>query len=245
MNDEKLKKFIEMEIRRQLQLEGSGIRDTLKRAVDKVRHIIFNTGSPQTDKILGQYGDYIIKNAMIHRKPVDKILKDIINAISLGEFNNYKKTYDELFHLSVIFELQKGNDTVYLMTEKRPNIYWEKVDSLKSYDSTDNSYVNLSKFKPCTLTQLIDKTKEIMGSDFNTYNAKSNNCQTFILSLFKAFFELQRFPLPTPIKSYIYQDMTPFLTKFAENASLKVTNLGHVFNRIMGAGKYYNKKISR
>jgi hypothetical protein len=72
---------------------------------------------------------------MIHRKPVDKILKDVINVISLGKFENYKKTYDEVFHLSVIFEVEKDGNKVYLMTEKRPNIYWSKVNSINDYNS--------------------------------------------------------------------------------------------------------------
>lgn len=216
-----------------------------KNAFNKIKHVIFNTGSPQTDKVIKEYGQYIIKNAMIHRKPVDKILKDIINIISLGQFNNYKKSYDEVFHLSVVFECELNGNKVYLMTEKRPNIYWQKVNSLSDYESKDNSMVHLSKFKPCTLEMMIEKTKQIMGSNFNTYNAKTNNCQQYVVSLFEAYFQLQRFPLPTIIRNYIYQDMTPFITKFAEDSSVKVTDLGHLFNRVLGAGqrRLKNKKI--
>ena len=215
----------------------------LKNAFNKVKHILFNTGSPQTDKIVKEYGDYVIKNAVIHRKPVDKILKDVINVISLGQFNNYKKSYDEVFHLSAVFEVEKNGQMVYLMTEKRPNIFWSKVNSLDDYNSTDSSRVNLSKFQPCTLSLMIDKTKQIMGSDFNTYNAKTgNHCQKYILSLFEAFYQLQRFPLPAIIRNYIYQDMAQFITEFAGDTAKKVTDLGAMFNRVIG-GKRRLKKL--
>ena len=83
-----------------------------------------------------------------------------------------------------------------------------------------------------------------MGSNFNTYNAKTNNCQNYILSLFEAFYQLQKFPLPGIIRNYIYQDMAPYITKFASDTANKVTDLGAMFNRIMGGKRRLkNKKI--
>jgi len=210
-----------------------------KDTFNKIKHIILNTGSPQTDKMVKKYGDYYVKRAMIHRKPVDKILKDIINVISLGQFNNYKRDYDDVFHLAVILQLEnKNGNTVYLLTEKRPNIFWKEVSSLDDYPSNDDKLqVKLESFKPVSFAQMIEETKKIMGDKFNKYQAKDNNCQVWILSLFDAFFKLVGMDINNPvfkmIKNYIYQDMTPYITKTSSDVANKVTDLGHIFNRIL------------
>jgi hypothetical protein len=217
--------------------EASGF---FKDAFNKVKHVLFNSGSPQTDKMVKKYGDYFVKRAMIHRKPVDKILKDVINVLTLGQFNNYRREYDDVFHLAVIFKLEdKAGHTVYLLTEKRPNIFWSEVSSLDSYEShNDKLEVKLESFPPIQFNKLIEETKKVMGDKFNKYQAKDNNCQVWILSLFDAIFKIVgqggiNSPVFKMIKNYIYQDMTSYLTKTSSDVANKVTDLGHVFNRIL------------
>ena len=210
----------------------------------KIKHVLFNTGSPQTDKIESKYGDWLITNAKIQRKPVDKILKDIINVLSFGKFNNYKQNYDDVFHLAAIFEIKsKSGEVKYLLTEKRPNIFWSEVKSLDEYESSDSLPIKLGSFayRNITLSNMLDQTRKIMGDKFSKYNARDNNCQSYILALFDGYFKLAaNSSTMTIIKNYIYQDMTPYLTDMSTDISKKVTDLGHVFNRILYGAKLFN-----
>lgn len=211
---------------------------------EKVKHYFAPTGSPQTDKIIKEFGDWKVTNACIHRKPVDKILKDIINVLTSGKFNTYHRFYDDVFHLAVIFEIEAPGslNKKYLLTEKRPNIFWKQVSGLDDYPGKDKLPVKLESFKyrDITLEQMIEECKKIMGDKFAKYNAKDNNCQIYILALFDAFFKLAKTGSTMHIiKNYIYQDMTPYLTDFSVDIASKVTDLGHVFNRILnGAGAH-------
>lgn len=229
-----LDKLVIKEIKRQLNESGGNI---IVDAYDKVKHIIFNTGSPKTDKILKKYGKFYIKNMMIHRKPVEKALQTIVNLISLGKFNDYKYEYDDLFHLALVIEVSRGNKTVFLLTEKTPSIDWKVVRHIDDFDSKgdtmsipvdDRSYINLG--------DLMEKTKQIMGPDFNTYNGKTNNCQNYILSIVQAFYDLEKKnSLTQNIKDFIYQDVKPYISDGVSEIMNKVTDLGGLKDRLLGS----------
>lgn len=248
--DQNLKVLIEAELNRQLETQRAGfispkkaynkVKDLSSKAYNKVKHIVFNTGSPKTDAILKAYGDYTIDMIAIHRKPVEKVLTEIINAISLGQFNEiYSNGYDDVFHLALILKVsQSGSNIQYLLTEKIPNIDWVQVKSIYNYKSKDNMVLDLKPYKEVKLGEVMELTKNRMGSDFNTYNAKTNNCQVWIDQIVKSIASLSKnYDIAEGVHDFIYQDMTPYISDFAGATANKVTDLGHFFGRILGKGK--------
>ena len=251
MDKRELRYLIRQEIMKQFNLNninklkyngGNIITD----GFNKVKHITYNTGSPQTDRILNKYGNYIIKRATIQRKPIDKILKDIMNVLTNGEFNKHKYFYDDVFHLSATFELEDPvtHKRVFVLTEKRPNIFWTTESSLDR--EKDQLPLKLESFKPITFSQMIAETQVIMSNSFNTYNAKSNNCQHYILALFDAYFKLatgisMNQSVFKIIKDYIYQDLSRYISDFTGSATAVVTDLGHLFNRLVSGAAIERK----
>ena len=67
------------------------VKNTIHGLLSEPKHLIFNTKSPQTDKVLEKYGDYYISRMKIHRKPIEKMLTEFVNVLSLGDFNDIRE----------------------------------------------------------------------------------------------------------------------------------------------------------
>lgn len=189
--------------------------------------------SPATENALKDYGDYKVHKFMIYRKPVQAVLLNIVNLISLGRFNRKLEYYDEIFHLYMIIELKKDGplfQTIYLKTEKTPNIQFEKVSN---YEDDAHRIVDFSTHIPFNLKELINTTRKNMGSDFIKYNALTNNCQIWILNLVKSASELCNVDFTRNVVDFIYQDVKDSLKGLSLKTVNFVTNLGGIFNRII------------
>ena len=70
--------------------------------------------SPKVKKILGQFGDVPITRIFIKRTPLSKLMKGALNIASLGAFSKKFKNipYDELYHLRLDIETDKGRVTL-------------------------------------------------------------------------------------------------------------------------------------
>ena len=98
--------------------------------------------------------------------------------------------------------------------------------------------LDLKPYKETTLGQVMELTKSNMGNEFNTYNAKTNNCQVYINEIVKAIAQLTKnYDISDGVHNFIYQDMTPYISNFASKTANQITDLGHFFGRILGKGK--------
>ena len=215
------------------------VKNTVHNIISDPGHILYNTKSPQTDKILEQYGDFYISRMKIHRKPIEKILTDIVNAFTLGKFNESKYQFDQVFHLAIIIEIKnESGKTICLLTEKIPNIFWTEVKSLDDFESKDSYQIKVHPpLKKLSLTEVMNRVKHIMGDSFNTYDMKTNNCQNYVLNICQAVFNLNRFDLPKMVYNYIYQDLKKYITTFAQKIGKKITDTGHAFRRALFGGE--------
>jgi hypothetical protein len=101
-----------------------------------------------------------------------------MNVITLGKFDS-ANPYDRLFHLAMDIKFKNGR-TVRL--EKNATINM----STRPIDKKDTESLGVVGVPQITLNTLLEKTKQRMGSKYFTYNAKSNNCQDYILNVFDA-----------------------------------------------------------
>lgn len=202
-------------------LKGKGISDI----VDRFTNIFTNKKSSALDKYENKYGDYLVKHVFIHRKPVDSEIKKLLSIVSLGKFDDVYKYYDEIYHLYVIVNLHhpQSKDKVFLKMEKRPNITIEKVN----YGlSKDDQHIEQAVLKNITYKQMIDKIKMMDGDNLYTYSPEKYNCQQFIISLLHSL-DINH------VDKWVYQDkIGDYITGHTKEIANKITDTGHIFNRI-------------
>jgi hypothetical protein len=208
----------------EISYKGAGI-------FKRIANVFTNSYSPAIEKWTKQYGDWNCKLLTIVRTPVESIIKKVVNAASLGKFNEYKNLgFDDIYHLSVIIELQNPknrNEKVYLSTEKRPHIVINKVKNLNDHEAGSN-YVKLGFPMGVTLNSMFANAERAQGKDFFKYsnNPKTlNNCQRYIQILLNN-------SGVTAADDFIFQDISTLLPKYTAKIANFVTDAGHFFNRI-------------
>ena len=129
-------------------------------------------------------GEDIITQIQIIRKPVEEYVKFLLQGISKGTYDDAVKNspYDKMFHLGIRlngkYRLEK-NEVISL-----------SHDAKNLEDGAECLRVAIPRGddkSPITIRSLLDKTKEDMGPlAFTDYNARSNNCQDFVMAVLNA-----------------------------------------------------------
>jgi hypothetical protein len=167
-------------------IQGEGLKDIIKSVKD---YLFFPSSKmpKKSQEILNKYKNENIKSIKVYREPIQSSIQSFLNLVSLGKFNEAKKNanFDDLFHLYAIFTLDSGKE---ILIEKNENIYI-RDDFTKSKDN-ENIDIDISRFttdKRLDLDTILYNTEKLMGKFyFYQYNAKSNNCQDFIINILKA-----------------------------------------------------------
>jgi hypothetical protein len=221
-------------IEMQKHLSGSGIFDYIK-------NVFYANKAPQLEAAVKKYSNYNITQMKIYRVPILSIFKKLLSIVSFGKFDEYKKRYDDIFHLYCVLELVNpttGN-VVFLETEKQPNILFKERKSLE--DTTHGESLLLTLKQPTNFGETIKKLKEIAGSDLTKYSNPFNNCQVYILNIVKSIYSINNNLIEKPIIDFILQDVEDVLTGTTRNVSNFVSSLGHLAGRLLGRGndEYY------
>jgi len=178
--------------------------------------------SPKVKKILAQFGDVPITRIFIKRTPLSKLMKGALNIASLGEFNKKFKNipYDELFHLRLDIETDKGRVTL----EKNEVI---NMDVRPKTEKNTQSMLVEDLPSGLTINEMLEKTKRAMGAKFYVYQAKSNNCQFFVMSILRAN------DLDTKQnEEFVIQDATSLFSDSFRKTSNTVTDIGAAVNTL-------------
>ena len=178
--------------------------------------------SPKVKKILSQFGDVPIQRIFIKRTPLGKLMKAALNIASLGEFNKKFKNipYDELYHLRLDIETSKGRVTL----EKNEVI---NMDVRPKTEKNTQSMLVEDLPSGLTINEMLEKTKRAMGGKFYVYQAKSNNCQFFVMSILRAN------DLDTKQnEEFVIQDATSLFSDSFRKTSNTVTDIGAAVNTL-------------
>ena len=135
---------------------------------------------PYIRKILKDTLDDPIISAHVHRAPI--VGSKFLNIITLGKLKKaiQNTAYDELFHLRINLELQSGK---VLYIEKNESI---KIELSSGFRDNGES-MQVSNFPKASLFDMLRLTKNLMGErHFFDYNARTSNCQDFVLSILLA-----------------------------------------------------------
>lgn len=141
-----------------------------------------NDYPPKVRNILKKVGSKFIKSITIKRTPVSSLLTGALSAFSLGKFGKrFNREFDELFHLFIDITLE-DNSRVGL--EKNEVINMDI--NPKNRPHTETKLVN-TQLPHITIDEMLNNTEKYMGQKkFFGYSARDNNCQDFIVAVFKS-----------------------------------------------------------
>ena len=220
---------------------GTGFKEDVinigKKVINKVKKTFSkrkaNLLPPTIRKFLENSGDVLITNAEIIRTPVSGIITKLFSLISNGQYitSLHEAGYDKAFHLAIIFNGDKMIDKQEVIKISKPNI------------TKETQKLTVSVPSGITFHSLFDKTRELMGnSSLTNYNAKTNNCQDFILGVLNANGmnspQITEFVKQDAIK--IFEGMPQYMEKVAKIA----TDIGAVANKVV-EGEGEKKKRGR
>lgn len=211
-----------------LNLHGAGFFDYLKN--------VFSTkNSGPVDKLVKDYGNYVIQSFDIYRTPVESKVQKLLNVVSFGKYKKEleKSPYDELFHLNICFKCTLNDKTIFFMTEKAPAI---KVKMWGGFASEPYEKIHVDLENPTiTIAKMFEITKNNMGNNFNTYEAVKNNCQVYVLNLLHALGVHE-------YDDWVLQDAEKIVTGHTRKVSKLVTDLGHLTARLTGGNVFVVEK---
>lgn len=134
---------------------------------------------PSVKEYLRKYGDELISKAVIVRNPVQKLLTGAMNAVSLGSFSKKfgRLPYDDLFHLQLwvttpsgVFGIEK-NEVITMTFNPKP--------------AKNAEFQEVAVPSDLTMNKMMVGSEKIQGDKWTRYDAYSNNCQDFVLSLLR------------------------------------------------------------
>lgn len=129
--------------------------------------------------IIKENGDNMITKMTIKRRPISNIFEKALNYSTFGAFEK-ANPYDKLFHLAVVLYLDNGRS--YTLEKNATILLSEPVEK----PDTEYKEVNYPTENIVSLNSLLERTRQRMGKKYFLYNAKSNNCQDFLLNVFDA-----------------------------------------------------------
>jgi len=178
-------------------------------------------GLPSNVKdILARKNDAIVNSITIGRNPVQSAIQGILKTVSTVP-------YDNLFHLFLVFNTNKGQ----VLMEKNARINMSTTIP-KMYES-----IQISNVPHYTIKEYVAKTKAYMGANFIPYHPSTNNCQDFILSVLKSNGISEGHDFVKQDTSMIFKNKD-WLSNFARS----VTDLGGYADVVLKGGLIKNMR---
>lgn len=158
----------------------------LKRNINN--RLYYDSYKSGSTRILKKYGDLPVKRAYLVRSNINSFLSVLFDVITWRSYSSQLQKYrentnDHSFfpnHTSMMVEVELENKT-------RKMIVIEKTNGVKvtlnfqKYELQEMLKINLKKDKIFTINELLDNTKERIGTKhFFNWNLYNNNCQQFI-----------------------------------------------------------------
>jgi hypothetical protein len=215
------------------KLKGEGIIDWAKNAYRVVRNPTqaLSQMPKQVSDSLKKYGDFTVREIIVGRTKVLKVVQTLLNAITLGNFNREKQKYgyDDIFHLYAVLVLDNG---VKLITERN-----QRIVLTEDTNNRDNVPDKISISTNIKLNQLFQNAINADGDKIWRYDSLSNNCQNFITSLLR-----NSGYLTAEANTFINQKVDNLLDPTTQNIAQKTTDFASLFENIIKGGAVRKKK---
>jgi hypothetical protein len=226
---------------------GSKVTNMVSNVSDKVKSWLFFPPDKlpnKAAKVFEKYAKSEIQDIEIRREPLQSMVKSFLNFISFGQLDKKLKelNYDDVMHLSMAVIFRNGS-RVSIEKNERINIV-EGYTGNPGKQQMKNVDRSLLESNRITLETLLGKAQQSMGDfKFFQYNAKSNNCQDFLLGILDAN-NLNNANLREFIKqdaTEIFKALPDFMDKFAQG----VTDLAGKVSELTGQGKRKRRKTTK
>ena len=224
----------------------SGAAAVVKRVKDVAKGVRLDY-SPPVRKLLSEIGEFPVVGMVVRRDPIQSALHTVLNLVTLGKWNAFRQryNYDKVFHLGIEVVVQLGDETnavARYVIEKNEVI---NVAPSKAYTrSTETWGVPLEG--STTINALLQRTQQRMGPLYFVYDAFTNNCQDFILSLLIAN------GLSTPFLTQVVKqpveaalEMLPSYTSRVARAVTDAAAIGSVALYGQGALKAFASQLKK
>jgi hypothetical protein len=138
--------------------------------------------SKHSKKILDEFGNCPIILLNVYRKPIFKLINQVLNFISIGKWDKFrgKLAYDKLYHLSLVATIKCNNKIKNVIIEKNEIINISTEYPTSEY--TEIYPIDINKY--LTINDMLDNALKYMGkNNFYHYDPFKNNCQSFIKNI--------------------------------------------------------------
>jgi hypothetical protein len=188
-------------------------------------------------KLIEQFGSMTVRHIRIGRTPLPSLITGALNVVTLGAFSKMmkKSPYDKLYHLFIILTLDNGKT---MLVEKNEAIHLALNPPAMPRNT---SWLDVNTI-PSTLTfhLLMENTKKAMGNLFFPYDPTKNNCQDFIIAIFKS-----NNMLTQDVMAFVKQDVASLFKNFENTKALMnaVTTLGSKVDILKKGGRLNQKPV--
>ena len=216
------------------KLKGEGIIDWAKNAYRVVRNPTqaLSQMPKQVSDTLKKYGDFTVREVIVGRTKVQKVVQTLLNAMTLGNFNKEKQKYgyDDIYHLYAVLVLDNG---VKLITERN-----QRIVLTEDTNNRDNVSEKISISTNIKLSQLFQNAINADGDKIWRYDSLSNNCQNFITSLLR-----NSGYLTEEANTFINQKVDNLLDPTTQNIAQKTTDMASIFENLIKGGAIKKKYL--
>ena len=170
---------------------------------DTVARKLFGRFPRRFRALLDQIGDRVPQEFVICRSPVQRYITQILNVVSLGQFDQLMKkfNFDKFFHLYLVFNI----DGVEYAIEKNEVLTLSKYSPREGEERLPVG----NSIQLYTLKEILQNTINRVGEDrVIKYSAFSTNCQLFIRDIL----ETLRLYSETAA-TFVYQDISTLLSE--------------------------------
>ena len=202
--------------------------DLIKDTTINIRNIINDKDKmpPAVERFIKKHGGETISSVVICRSKVPAAITATLKVLSTVP-------YDSLFHLFLLITTNAG--TTFILEKN------ERILISKTIPKNIEKKLPMSELNGKVVEDVFYGTRVYMGDRFLPYNASSNNCQNFILSILHS----QKINKPE-YNTFIKQDTSAIFE--GKDGLRKVANsavkAGKVANMLMAGGSVAPKKVN-
>jgi len=191
------------------------------KGIGQVKHFfnqfdLENAGLPRNvNELIYKVNYYEVQSITIGRNSVQSLIQTALRTLSQVKFDN-------IFHLFLVFNCTNGKK---VLLEKNARI------NMSMTIPKMEDRMEITNVPHYTIKEYVAKTKAYMGANFIPYDPDKNNCQNFILSVFKAN-GIQE------AHDFIKQDTSEIFKNkgWLSSTAKSVTDLGGKFDVVLKGG---------
>lgn len=218
---------------------GAGIIDSLKEGWRRLKNFFLgiNEMSPTLKNFMNSNdANSPIQQIEVSRAPIQSVIETIMNAVSLGQLEQNKKTYnfDQIYHLVISFMV---NGKWYSF-DRRPRVTMVqgKLSQINGIDKSKlQGRVISLQGKQITIAEMFKNAIEKIGEQrLFSYTGSENNCQRFVVDMLRS-----SNLLTSADQEWILQDTSKLLqnTGILPAVADAVTGISHRFEGLFGGKK--------